>query len=83
MIIQAYDTIDRVVKVRITGKLVEYSDSVDYPTYLEFSRLIKNEEELAKWEERLQALDTEEDIAKEVSDDMKKFGHKLIEEFVE
>jgi len=83
MIIQAYETVDRVVKVKITNKLVEYSDSVDYPRYVLFKKLIKHPSELSKWEERLQALNSEKEIAEEIKEDMKKFGCKLIKEISE
>ena len=79
MITLIYNAPDRVIKIKITGKIVEYSDSIDHKEYILFENLIKGVE-LNKWLEKVTSLDTEEDISKEIKHDLGKQGFSLIKE---
>lgn len=80
MIIQVFNANERVVKIKIIGKDILYSDSVDYRTYVPFIHLLKNAQAIQEWTKRIKELKTEQQIADEIRLDMKKFGFKLIKE---
>jgi len=83
MIIQVYDTIDRVVKVKIVDGAVYYSDSVDYPNYIKFERLLTSRTDLHEWNRRISSIPTDKGKAKDIKEDMLSLGHTLVRELIQ